>query len=543
MLSMGWGRVAGLIVAALAGALAAEVLHHSLMGQKIDSPGVGLSPGYQSKDRDVESYIEDGNDLGSAEAPGGAEWSTVSAASESRRLPRWLRVLADNAHASMETARPSGKRWRLAACAVTAWHDEPVLEWVIRHLVEGVQHFYLYEIDQDPEFSTVLGTLLRPLIDGGLVTLTVAEGPSYAQAHESMRQRCLQEHFDDAEWLVTLRTTEFVTMQRLDVAVADFLDGMDTHQAVCLARVAVCPPLRLQATGAASRAALAPNEDLWSVTAEVAYAGLKHESEPIVVVNTVHPASRIWKGVGGHGLGPPTEAAGETPTCVSERGLAFSAWHASVGVNTPLTAQTLVVADYAAHNSVMQILRQLRLAGSGSIAALKEHFSRCAAEGRVDMASLWKGSAVTSRLASYPQRYPSSARAAVLDLLGQVEEPDRCLAEARQALLAGKVFGHAAYVKQLNSTGSPLSLDPLAHWLFSGCEARAVWLDVKELPHNRRSASLLAPSVVWDPSLMTRVQGFPIEAPSPETDPVAFGERTALETAWEDGTLPKPAGG
>lgn len=91
----------------------------------------------------------------------------------------------------------------LSVCAVVRDEAPYLAEWITFHLLQGVEHFYLYLNDcKDKTWE-----ILVPYINAGVVTETLIEGtkvqlPAY--------QQCLDAFGEDNEWIAFIDVDEFL---------------------------------------------------------------------------------------------------------------------------------------------------------------------------------------------------------------------------------------------------------------------------------------------------------------------------------------------
>jgi len=83
-------------------------------------------------------------------------------------------------------------------------------EWLDYHLKVGVEHFYLYNNDDDPTGSD---RILKPYVERGLVTNTHVSGPV-------LQLQCMKEAIRDfqteTDWLAFIDLDEFILPRRCD---------------------------------------------------------------------------------------------------------------------------------------------------------------------------------------------------------------------------------------------------------------------------------------------------------------------------------------
>jgi len=98
----------------------------------------------------------------------------------------------------------------LSISAIFKWENPWLAEWLDYHLAVGVEHFYLYNNDDDPTESD---RILKPYQDQGLVDNIHAPGPV-------LQIPCMQEAIRDfqaeTDWLAFIDLDEFILPRRGD---------------------------------------------------------------------------------------------------------------------------------------------------------------------------------------------------------------------------------------------------------------------------------------------------------------------------------------
>lgn len=447
--------------------------------------------------------------------------------------PSWYEMDDAALREWLEHVPPPPEKYYLVVCTMTRWDEDRIVEWVVRNYAEGVQHFYLYE-DHGAE-SDLLEHMLAPLIEKSIVTVQNFIGPGAQQQHAAKNAMCMHDFGHTTTWMAVFDTDEFLTMQRTDVTLHEFLRSMEAHAGVCMAMVSACAVMRAQGHDAAAVGEL--RREPWLLTSQPSQLGYNDLHHP----KSVFQVSRGFPGQAHYSIARTSAEA----QCVNERGEAYSKWHNAFGVNVPLSYDTIAVVHYYARNSLSDMLRKrYRTTGRLSQANMGDYWKRldqCVLEGRFDVASLRRAGVVAKMIAAYPVRFPEAGHHEMMERLRTADEGDECLAEARSKVVDGYEFDHAAYQQARDSRPADEfpRLDPLMHWLMVGCKSgmRGLWQRLDALPAAERSPSLLAPAVHWVPRLLERRPAFPALPLLELHRDLQFGLKSAVLEAWGRGEV------
>ena len=81
-------------------------------------------------------------------------------------------------------------------------------EWIVYHLLIGVDHFYLYNHFSKDGFLEVL----QPFIDRGIVTLNHITNSKTSQPKFIGTRECIQNYKNESQWIAFIDLDEFITL-------------------------------------------------------------------------------------------------------------------------------------------------------------------------------------------------------------------------------------------------------------------------------------------------------------------------------------------
>eukprot|EP01004_Peranema_trichophorum_P005443 NODE_4303_length_1191_cov_35.690075_g3798_i0.p1 GENE.NODE_4303_length_1191_cov_35.690075_g3798_i0~~NODE_4303_length_1191_cov_35.690075_g3798_i0.p1 ORF type:complete len:382 (+),score=66.43 NODE_4303_length_1191_cov_35.690075_g3798_i0:43-1146(+) len=107
-------------------------------------------------------------------------------------------------------------RCDIAVCTAIFMEDPYLEEWLIYHLLMGIQHFFLVQMTSSSGASlksqTATYTLLKPFIDRGQVTIIYIRGiydsPQVLEQIHAMRF-CIQRFIKRSKWMINLDVDEY----------------------------------------------------------------------------------------------------------------------------------------------------------------------------------------------------------------------------------------------------------------------------------------------------------------------------------------------
>ena len=94
----------------------------------------------------------------------------------------------------------------LAVCAIFRNESPFLYEWIRFHLLQGVEHFYLYDNQSDDAPHNILA----PFVEQGLVTLTHWDIPFHHGAQTKAYYHCLEHSRGHARWVAFIDIDEFL---------------------------------------------------------------------------------------------------------------------------------------------------------------------------------------------------------------------------------------------------------------------------------------------------------------------------------------------
>lgn len=119
-------------------------------------------------------------------------------------------------------------KYFLSACAIVRNESAYIAEWLEFHVLQGVEHFFIYENGSTDNTAV----MLKPYIEEGLVTLINYPGDA---KQVKAYQHCLDTYGKDSEWIAFLDADEFLYNTQGASVFGDFLPKYSmTH---CLAGI------------------------------------------------------------------------------------------------------------------------------------------------------------------------------------------------------------------------------------------------------------------------------------------------------------------